>query len=100
MLIGMLLLMLNRRKIAFSEKRMQTSFTVYFISLFPAFLLSILWYDLGVIGIIIAAIGAIGQLTAIILFMLTIIQANKQVEKSLSSFITYRSEERRVVKGS
>src|SRR5699024_5719783 len=89
MLIGMLLLMLNRRKIAFSEKRMQTSFTVYFISLFPAFLLSILWYDLGVIGIIIAAIGAIGQLTAIILFMLTIIQANKQVDKYLSSFITY-----------
>lgn len=89
MLIGMFLLMLHRRKISFSEKRMQTSFTIYFISLFPGFLLSILWYNLGTIGIIFAAIGAIGQLTAIILFILTIIQANKQLEKNLSSFITY-----------
>lgn len=87
MLIGMLLLILHRRKVNYSEKMMTYSFWIYFLALFPAYLLSILWYGFGTLGIIFAAIGALGQLTGVILFILTIVKANKQLQRAISQIV-------------
>lgn len=86
-LVGMFLLILHRRKVNYSEKMMTYSFWLYFFALFPAFLLSILWYGFGKLGFIFAGMGALGQLTAVVLFIVTIIKANNQLRQAVSKLV-------------
>lgn len=88
-LIGMFLLILHRRNIKYSEKLMTYSFWFYFIALFPSFFLSILWYGFGTLGIVLAAVGAIGQLIGVTLFIVTIIRTSTRLNKIFSHIITY-----------
>lgn len=89
MLIGMFLFMLHRRNINYSEKMMTYSFWFYFIALFPSFFLSILWYGFGILGVVLATIGAIGQLVGVTLFIVTMIRTNNRLHKTFSHIIHY-----------
>lgn len=77
-LIGLFLFHLYKKGIVLNGKLVTTSFWIYFIALFPGFCLSILWFELGLAGIICAVIGAIGQLIGIILLFVALLQKRKQ----------------------
>ncbi|MEN1970352.1 hypothetical protein WMZ97_20045 [Lentibacillus sp. N15] len=61
MLIGLFIIVLHRRKIPFQHMWVKIAFWFYFVALFPGYLLSILWSDIGNSGSILADIGSIGQ---------------------------------------
>lgn len=86
-LVGMFLIILHRKGITLSENKMKLSFWLYFISLFPGFFLSILWFDFGLIGIILASVGAIGQLTGVIIFIHALYKVRLEMKVLLSSIV-------------
>src|SRR5699024_1553978 len=60
-LIGLLITILHYKKITLSTSLLTASFWIYFIALFPGYLLSILWVDVGTSGSVLAIVGSIGQ---------------------------------------
>lgn len=69
-LIGTFLCMLHHKGVNLDIPLLKISYWVYFISLFPWYLLSILWVDLGSYGHMLATIGSIGQWIAILLIII------------------------------
>src|SRR5699024_1634982 len=57
--------------------------------LFPSFFLLILWYGFGTLGVILATVGAIGQLIGVTLFILTMVRTSKRLSKTFSHIINY-----------
>lgn len=86
-LIGMFLLILRRRHIPYSDKAMSYSFWIYFFALFPSYLLSVLWYGVGIIGYIFAAVGAIGQLIGVAIFIITMLRIMSPLKRATSPII-------------
>lgn len=79
MIIGLFLLFLHHKKLLQKENMFTVGFFITFIALFPAFLLSILWYDVGSIGITFAWVGAIGQLIGTLIIAVELFRQLMQV---------------------
>lgn len=82
-LVGMFLFILHQKGITFSTKKLTYSFWIYFIALFPGYLLSVLWYDFGIFGIIMAVIGGLGQLGGVLLFIAAWLEINSQIKQCI-----------------
>lgn len=79
-LIGIFLLILQVKRIQFNERLLYLGFWIYFISLFPSYLLSVLWVEQFGVGVhIIGSIGSIGQWIGVIIIIFAI-------KKSIVSF--------------
>lgn len=83
-LIGMFIALLKKKGITLRTSFLQTSFWIYIISLFPGFFLSILWVDVGFIGIVFAVVGAIGQLLGVIIICIALFQVRSQFQQIFS----------------
>ncbi|HLS67059.1 MAG TPA: hypothetical protein VK029_08720 [Pseudogracilibacillus sp.] len=77
-LIGLFLFFIHQRGALRKEITFQLGFILTFIALFPAYVLSILWYDVGTVGIILAVIGAIGQLSGTLIIVVQLFVNLKQ----------------------
>ncbi|HLR09699.1 MAG TPA: hypothetical protein VK136_10685 [Bacillota bacterium] len=73
-LIGLFIFILQRKGIRTQTWVLKTGFWLYFISLFPGYLLSVLWVDLGRWSWILASIGSIGQWVAVILILMALLR--------------------------
>lgn len=70
-LLGLFLLILQKNKVILSEKQLKFGFWLYFLALFPGYLLSILWVEqFGAMMHILGAIGSIGQWLSVIIILL------------------------------
>src|SRR5699024_730227 len=87
MLIGTFLIILHKKNIRFQHRLIQSSFWIYIISLFPAYVLSILWYGLGITGRILAIFGSAGQFISIILLVTAILQKRKAIQEHFTQHI-------------
>lgn len=83
-LIGMFIALLKKKGITLRTSFLQTSFWIYIISLFPGFFLSILWVDVGFIGIVFAVVGAIGQLLGVTIICMALFQVRSQFQQIFS----------------
>lgn len=70
-LIGLFSILLYKKRLPINEPLLQLAFWIYFSALFPSFLLSILWADLGTTVEIFAAFGSIAQWAAVILMLVS-----------------------------
>lgn len=84
-LIGMLTIYLFKSNITFNNRLLQAGFWLYFIALFPSYLLSVLWADLGNVTELLATIGSITQWISVLLILIalkdTIIPLKKRLAK-------------------
>lgn len=80
MLIGFIIVFLKKHHISLCEKWLKISFYTYTIALFPGFLLSILWYDLGMVSYLLGAIGGIGQFIGVGLLLLVIWEVRQKIK--------------------
>lgn len=71
-LIGTFLCILHHKGLNLDIPLLKIGYWLYFIALFPWYLLSILWVDLGSYGHILATIGSIGQWIAILLIIMSL----------------------------
>ena len=78
-LIGMFLLFLDKMHITVNNRLIKFSFLIYFIALFPGFLISALWVGLGPILEIVASVASVGQWVAVILFLVALKNGIKQI---------------------
>ena len=88
-LIGLFSTFLYKRNIPFNEPLLKKAFWIYFFALFPGFLLSVLWVHAGTAIEILAAIGSIAQWIAVLLILIALKGAFKQLKKQYSS-LTWR----------
>lgn len=88
-LIGLFLYLLVKKGISLPTKLLKVSFWVYIFALFPGYLLSVLWYDFGVIGIVFGAIGAIGQLVGVFTLCYAIFQIKFDIAENFSKRIRF-----------
>lgn len=86
---GLFTMILYKKNIAFSKTLGKYSFCVYFISLFPWYVSSILWADLGNFSRVIATVGSIGQFIGVILALLLVKSAWTQVKQSYPKLTTF-----------
>lgn len=86
-LIGLFIWILYNKNILMRYKTISVSFWIYIFTLVPAYLLSILWFDLGEIGENIAVIGAAGQLIAIVLLLFSIWTIKPALQHVFSSHL-------------
>lgn len=84
MLIGLFLFYLSKIQIHVNEKLIKLSFWLYFFSLFPAVFLSLLWYEVGIVGYVSAWIGAIGQFISILILLIALLKHVKPFIASVS----------------
>lgn len=84
MLIGLFIAILAERKIAMNESLLRHAFWTYFIAIFPGYLLSALWADLGITVQVIATIGIIGQSIGVVLVILAFKDAFIQARTEFS----------------
>lgn len=84
MLIGLFLFYLSKKQIHLNAKLIKLSFWIYFFSLFPAVLLSLLWFEVGTVGYVGAWIGAIGQFISFIILLMAMLQHVKVFIASVS----------------
>src|SRR5699024_11732478 len=87
MIIYTILIIFHKKNIRFQHRLIQSSFWIYFISLFPAYVLSILWYGLGMTGKILAIFGSAGQFISIILLVTAILQKRKAIQEQFTQHI-------------
>lgn len=80
-LVAILLRVLEKRGIHLSGKRLKLVFKMYTLSLLPSFLLSVLWIDPGIGWYIVAAIAAVFQWLALILFGLLLYQRRSDMKQ-------------------
>src|SRR5690625_306959 len=86
-LIGMFLYMLKQKRINYSETLMKRSFWLYFTALFPSFFLSILWYDFGFIGISLAIIGIVGQISGLVFLFVAFYRIRQSFQRAVTRLI-------------
>lgn len=85
MLFGLCLFILHKKGIQLKQSFINKGFWIYMISLFPAYILSVLWFGLGTAGQVFGIIGAVGQFIGIIF----IIAAFKRESTSLKNVYSY-----------
>lgn len=66
---------------------MKRAFWLYLISLFPGYLHSVLWVDLGTAATIVSAIGVVGQWIAIICIVYALKGISPAISKHFGKFI-------------
>lgn len=71
-LLGLLFMMLYGAGVNFSKSRARTGFWIYFLSLFPWYLSSILWADLGSLAEVVARLGSTAQFIGIVTIILSL----------------------------
>src|SRR5699024_12416628 len=71
----------------FQHRLIQSSFWIYFISLFPAYVVSILWYGLGMTWKILAIFGSAVQFMSIVLLVTAILQKRKAIQEQFTQHI-------------
>lgn len=86
-LIGLFIWILYNKNILLSYRTVSLSFWVYILTLLPAYLLSILWFNLGEIGENIAIVGAAGQFLAILLLLISIWKIKPALQNVFSSHL-------------
>ncbi len=87
-LIGLFILILHLKKINLFNSALRIGFWLYFIALFPGYLLSVLWVEnLGITADIIAGIGGIGQWTGIIYILYAYVKSYHHI-KTIYSKLT------------
>jgi len=74
-LVGLFLFILAKKGIRINSTLVTASFWTTIIALFPGYFLSVLWYNFGLIGVMFAWVGAIGQLIGVFLLCLTLFKA-------------------------
>lgn len=65
-LVGMFIILVHSKNIFIQSSYISYGFWFYILSLFPSYFSSILWVDLGEFGMILAALGSIGQWIGVI----------------------------------
>ncbi|MFC3901230.1 hypothetical protein [Aliicoccus persicus] len=80
-LFGLFLVLLNKRSIKMNEKLATQAFWIYFVALFPGFLISALWVGLGPVVETIVALASIAQWISIIMLIIALIPAIQRVSK-------------------
>ena len=83
-LAGIFLYLIVKKGITVPTKLLKISFGLYIVALFPSYLLSVLWYDFGTIGVVFAAIGAIGQLVSVLILCYTVFQIRLRLKETIS----------------
>ncbi len=78
-LIGMFLLFLDKMHITVNIPLTKYSFWIYFVALFPGFLISALWVGLGPMLEVVASIASVAQWFAVIIFLIALRQGFKQL---------------------
>ena len=78
-LIGMFILFLDKMQISVNKRLIKYSFWIYFVALFPGFMISALWVGLGPVLEVVASIASIGQWVAVIMFLVASNQGFKQL---------------------
>lgn len=86
-LIGLFIWILHNKNILVKRGLLTSSFWIYILTLAPAYLLSILWFDLGDIGSVFSIVGAAGQFWAILLLVLSIWKLKPSLKNVFSSHI-------------
>lgn len=85
-LIGLLITILSSQKIQFKQRYLKLGFWLYFFSLFPGYLLSVLWVEgLTSFANVLAAAGSIGQWIGV-LFILFAFHGYKKYFSKLEAF--------------
>src|SRR5699024_12706044 len=69
LVVGFFIYFFDAASIRLNKSLLKGSFLIYTVALFPGFLLSILWYELGQIGYLFAVLGAVGQFIGVSLFI-------------------------------
>jgi hypothetical protein len=69
-----------------NEPLLRTGFWIYFLALFPSYLISILWAELGAGVHILASVGSIAQWFSIVLILFAFRQTFKELKFELSGF--------------
>lgn len=88
-LIGLFIILLKRKNIEVNQRLATWSFWIYFIALFPGFLISALWVGLGPVVETITAVASVAQWISIILLLIAILPALKLLKQKVPT-ITYR----------
>ncbi|MHA6251672.1 hypothetical protein [Oceanobacillus sp. CAU 1775] len=83
-LIGMFVIYLSNHKLSFHTKLLNIGFWLYFIALFPSYLLSVLWADLGATVALFATIGSILQWVSVILILFALKDTIKPLRNRLA----------------
>lgn len=83
-LIGLFLMILHKKAIRLPTRLLTWSFWITFAGLFPGFLQSILWYDIGTAGVALAAVGTIAQWIGVLLFLLAVWQKRLAIQTAYS----------------
>src|SRR5699024_8533076 len=83
-LIGLLITILHYKKITLSTSLLTASFWIYFIALFPGYLLSILWVDVGTSGSVLAIVGSIGQWVGVLCLLFAFKGTSRQLMSHFS----------------
>lgn len=81
-LIGLFIAIIHRKNIHFNQTLLTYAFWLYFIALFPSYLHSILWAELGRGMTILSAFGSIGQWIAVLLILISF----KEIYQAISSY--------------
>lgn len=83
-LIGLLITILHYKKITLSTSLLTASFWIYFIALFPGYLLSILWVDVGTSGSVLTIVGSIGQWVGVLCLLFAFKGTSRQLMSHFS----------------
>lgn len=83
-LIGLFIIILHKRNIGLPTKLLTYGFWIYFIALFPWFLSSISWINIGIYGEILAVSGSIGQCVGIIIVLVAIGKMRGLIKQTFS----------------
>lgn len=87
-LIGTFIYILERKRITIRTSRLRNGFRIYFISLFPWYISSIMWADIGDSMAIFAAIGNVGQWAGVIFIIMSFSNAWQTLEISSAKLTT------------
>ncbi|WP_102274997.1 hypothetical protein [Cytobacillus massiliigabonensis] len=85
-LVGMFIILVHSKNILIRSSFIRYGFWFYIISLFPSYFSSILWVDLGVLSMILAAIGSIGQWIGVIFTLLAFKAIWRELARHFSKF--------------
>lgn len=88
-LIGLFIVILQSKKIQLKESVWKTGFWFYFLSLFPGFILSILWFEGLAFGPIFAFIGGIGQWIGVIIILILCYQARTALKGQIAKLTLF-----------
>lgn len=85
-LVGMFIILIDSKKIRVKSSFISFGFWFYVLSIFPSYFSSILWVDLGGLGVVLAAIGSIGQWIGVIFTLAAFRGVWKELAHHFSKF--------------